>query len=764
MIRVDLHLHSKASNKPGGYLSQKLGLAESYVQPVSLYTTLKSRGMTLFTITDHDTIDGCLEIAHLPNTFISEEITTYFPEDGTKVHIIAIDINEKQHKDLQHLKQNIYDLVDYMQQNSIIHILAHPLYDMDGKLKKTHIEKFLLLFDNWEVINGTRSRLSSELTVKIAQHYSREGLEILANKYGFIKRRRDFIAFTGGSDDHGGLDVGTTYTQCEGSTVEDLKNSLLSGFVSAEGLHGDPRRLSHMIINISREGLRKKVDLGNFGAILENLFDEKTKHSSILDSVFGKSHITNFINTVLNHEKSEIIDKHHKIFVFFKNLMPHFINNTTIKKLSLENISSLIEKGLISSIPTIIYTSVYSQRAREKNKSIQLFQQLVGKLEEKDKKVAYFTDTILEINGVAITTTKLVDIANRYDIDIEFIVSTNTDIESKKVRNFKPILSMPLPEYPDITVNIPNFLEILDYIEKQNFDVIYCATPGVIGIYGLLISKILNLPLVSAYHTDFPSYAERYTKEPFIRLVTEIYMKFFYSMSNRVLVPSYEYKNKLKSLGIEDSKLQIFKRGVNLDKFNPKFRDKNFWKTYDPTYNGEKVVLYVGRVAKEKDIDIFLEVAKLTNRKDVKFFIVGDGPYRAYIENRLLHNTFLTGFLRDQALSKAYASADIFLFPSTTETFGNVVLEALASGLVCLVSDKGGAKEFIVEDVNGYVIKDNSVAEYKLRIDMLMDNQEMLNKMRKNALMYAKNYEEEELLMEMINKIQLKDSMEAMVA
>lgn len=138
MIKVDLHIHSKASNKPGGYLSQKLGLAESYVQPVSLYTTLKSRGMTLFTITDHDTIDGCLEIAHLPNTFISEEITTYFPEDGTKVHIIAIDINEKQHKDLQHLKQNIYDLVDYMQQNSIIHILAHPLYDMDGKLKNTY--------------------------------------------------------------------------------------------------------------------------------------------------------------------------------------------------------------------------------------------------------------------------------------------------------------------------------------------------------------------------------------------------------------------------------------------------------------------------------------------------------------------------------------------------------------------------------------------------------------------------------------------------
>ncbi|MEJ5172838.1 MAG: glycosyltransferase [Hydrogenothermaceae bacterium] len=760
MIKVDLHLHSKASSKPGGYLSKKLELSESYVQPVKLYTTLKSRGMTLFTITDHDTIDGCLEIAHLPNTFISEEITTFFPEDGTKVHVIAIDINEKQHKDLQHLRENIYDLVDYMQQNSIIHILAHPLYDMDGKLSKKHIEKFLLLFDNWEVMNGTRSRLSSELTAKIAQHYTREDLEILANKHGFIKRRRDFIAFTGGSDDHGGLDIGTTYTQCEGSTVEDLKNALLSGFVSAEGLHGDPKRLSHMIINISREGLKKKVDLGNFGAVLENLFDERTKHSSILDSVFGKSQVTSFINNVLNYDKGDIFGKHDKIFMFFRNLMPYFLSNTTIKKLSLENISSLIEKGIFSLVPTLIYASVYSQRAREKTKSKQLYRQLIGGMEDGNKKVAYFTDTMFEINGVAITTTKLLNIAWKYDMDIEFIISSDRDIKSEKTKNFKPVISTPLPEYPDITIHVPNFLDILDYIEKNNFDIIYCATPGALGIYGLLISKILDIPLVSAYHTDFPSYAEKYTGEPFIKLLADTYMKFFYSMSEKVLVPSYEYKDRLKSLGIEESKLDVFRRGVNLEKFNPKFRDKNFWKIYDPTYNGEKVVLYVGRVAKEKDIDIFLEVARLTDRKDIKFFIVGDGPYRAEIEGRLPHNTILTGFLRDQALSKAYASADIFLFPSTTETFGNVVLEALASGLVCMVSDKGAAKEFIVEDVNGYIIQGNNPVEYKSKIDILLNNAEHLNKMKKNAVMYVKNYEEEELLLEMISKIQLKDWME----
>lgn len=763
MIKVDLHLHSKASNKPGGYLSKKLGLSESYVEPKKLYQTLKSRGMTLFTITDHDTIDGCLEIADLPNTFISEEITTYFPEDGTKVHVIAIDINEKQHQEIQYLRENIYDLVEYMQQSSIIHILAHPLYDMDGKLNKTHIEKFLLLFDNWEVMNGTRSRLSSELTSKIAQHYGREELEILANRYGFIKRRRDFIAFTGGSDDHSGLDVGTTFTQCEGSTVEDLKNSLLSGFVSAEGLHGDPKRLSHMIINISREGLKSKVDLGNFGTVLDNLFEERTRHSSILDSVFGKSQISGFINNVLGMEGALFKDKHDRIFNFFKNLLPYFLKNQNGKKPSIENFSSLIEKFTVSIVPTLIYISVYTQRAREKHKSIQLYRQLMGDFEPYSQKVAYFTDTFFEINGVAITTTKLLNVSKKYEIDIEFIISSQRDVNSQKVKNFKPIFSMPLPEYPDITINVPNFLELLDYMERQNFTTIYCATPGVLGIYGLLISKILNLPFVAAYHTDFSTYAEKYTGEPFMRLIADIYMKIFYSSANKVLVPSREYREKLKTFGINQERLEIFRRGVNLEKFNPQYRDKTFWKIYDPTYNGEKVVLYVGRVAKEKDIDVLIEVAKLCDRKDVKFFIVGDGPYRQQIEANLPKNVILTGFLRDETLSKAYASADIFLFPSTTETFGNVVLEALASGLVCLVPDKGASKEFIVEDVNGYIIQSNNPIDYKMKIDILLNSPDTLGKMKKNSTLYVKNYEEEELLLEMIRKIQLKDLVEVAV-
>lgn len=188
MIKVDLHLHSRYSDKAAGFFSKKLDMHESYVTPKQLYDTLYERDMDLFTITDHNEIAGCLEIADLPGVFISEEATAYFPEDRCKVHVLCYDITEAQHEEIGHLRYNIYEFVDYLQDQGILHVLAHPLYDMDGKLSQTHIEKCLLMFDNWEIINGTRSGISSRLTQEIAEKFTGESLQMLASKHGFNKR------------------------------------------------------------------------------------------------------------------------------------------------------------------------------------------------------------------------------------------------------------------------------------------------------------------------------------------------------------------------------------------------------------------------------------------------------------------------------------------------------------------------------------------------------------------------------------------------
>ncbi len=147
-IKVDLHVHSKMSDRPSHWILQKLSCPESFTHPAKLYQVAKQRGMDLVTITDHNTINGSLEIAHLPDTFVSEEITTYFPEDKCKLHVLALDITEAQHEDISRLRGNVYELSNYLKRHEIHHVLAHPLFDINHKLTLAHFEKMLLLFKN----------------------------------------------------------------------------------------------------------------------------------------------------------------------------------------------------------------------------------------------------------------------------------------------------------------------------------------------------------------------------------------------------------------------------------------------------------------------------------------------------------------------------------------------------------------------------------------------------------------------------------------
>ncbi|GAB6072129.1 glycosyltransferase [Venenivibrio stagnispumantis] len=758
MIKVDLHLHSVASNKPAGFFSKRIGINESYTDPFKLYNTLKERGMTLFTITDHDTIDGCLEIAHLPNVFISEEITTFFPEDGCKVHVIAIDINEKIHQDIQKIRYNIYELVDYLQQNNIIHILAHPFYDMDGKLKPEHIEKFLLLFDNWEILNGTRSNLSSKLTKKITERYTKEDILNLADKYGFYKRKKDFISFVGGSDDHGGLDLGLGYTYVEeGNTLEDLKNAIKQGKTIPEGLHGSPKRLTHMVMKIAFEGAKRQYNLGNLNYIAEILFEKKNKNSSILDMIIGSNSAEDFVKSVIGANRYEAIkeDTHKKIYTFFDSLFPYIVKNIKeMKSFNLERFSQNLGMAILSFIPLSTYLITYWQRAMEKNKSKELYNALTGEYHN-DGKVAYFTDTLFEINGVAKTSKKILELAQKENLNLQMIISYEDYPDDEYIKNFKPLISFNLPEYEEIKINIPNFLDVLEYIEKENFDVIYSATPGIMGIYGFIISKILGIPFVVAHHTDFPEYIKRYTNDHFAYQYTWKAFSFLYNNADKVLSPSNHYKNELIKNGVKSEKIKVFKRGVDLNKFNPSYKDPTFWENFDPTYRYEKIVLYVGRVAKEKDLDIFVEVAKrFENTKGIKFAIVGDGPYRKEIEGKA-NNIIFTGYLEGEELSKAYASSYLFLFPSTTETFGNVILEAMASGLPVLVSDKGAAKEHIISGMNGFIIENNNINEYVSIITGLMNNKELYENLQKSCISLIKNLDYEKSLLDMINEFSL---------
>ncbi len=216
-MKIDLHVHSKYSKRPSEWILKKLGCPESFTDPLHLYRIAKKRGMSAVTITDHNAIDGCLEIAHLPDTFISEEVTTYFPEDGCKLHVLAYDVDEQEHQEIQKIRENVFDLIAYLTENKITHVLAHPLFSINHKLTPEHFEKCLLLFKNFE-ISGARNEEQNRCLELILSTLTKETIERLADKHNLTPS----FAFpwvknlTGGSDDHSSLTIARRYTEIEG--------------------------------------------------------------------------------------------------------------------------------------------------------------------------------------------------------------------------------------------------------------------------------------------------------------------------------------------------------------------------------------------------------------------------------------------------------------------------------------------------------------------------------------------------------------------
>ncbi len=754
MIKIDLHLHSKYSDKPAGFFSKKLDMHESYVTPQQVYDTLFERGMTHFTITDHDAIGGCLEIAHLPGTFISEEATVYFPEDRCHIHVLCYDISLEQHEMIQKLRYNVYDIVDYLQEQNILHVLAHPLYDMDGRLNETHIERCLLMFDNWEIVNGTRSGISAKLTKEIAEKFDGGALQLLADKYGYNKRRCSRISYTAGSDDHGGMDVGRTYTSCPGETLEDFKAAFKNNTTVPCGEYGSPVRLSHMIMGISHQWAKEKNHSDSY--LLDYLF-AKPKINMVTRLLGMKKVVEQVQNISGIKEVISSDNKHSVIHGFFKNLFPYLMKEfSDTKNLDMDKVSMLLGQSVLSIVPSAYYLSVYWQRAHEKKRSRQIYRAVTGEKKDYTGKVAYFTDTFNEINGVALTSKKLLNLVKAKEYDMTFVTAYSEKVDDPFRKNFAPIFSFSLPEYKEIPVNIPHFLDMLEYCDDENFDVIYASTPGVVGLYAFLIAKILHVPYVTTFHTDFPDYIGKYSSDHLFKGHIWNAFSLLFNNADRVLSPSKEYKRQLVSNGVKKKKIELFSRGVNHKRFNTDFRDRDFWKTFDPAYNNEKVVLFVGRIAKEKNLDIFMQVHQLLKeRDDLKFVIVGNGPYMEIIDTKENSGVVKTGFLEGEALSTAFASADIFLFPSETETFGNVVLEAQASGLIPIVSSTGATKENIVDCSTGFVIEGNNPFDYAQAVAEIADNEAMRENMRQNALLYMQDKSEEALLEVMLEKLSL---------
>lgn len=778
MSACDLHIHSRFSARSEEWLFRRFDFPDSYSDPRELYGKLREHGMDFVTITDHDTIDGSLQISDFPQTFISEEVTTYFPQEQCKIHILVWGISELQHAEITALRENIYELQAYLQKAGIAHAVAHPLYSINGKLEVSHLERLVLLFKHFEGVNGLRDALLSVLARDLLSGLTVQKIEELANRHNLQPTHAEpwKKIFTGGSDDHGGKFLAGAYTETPTArSATKFLEHVREGACTAHGEGGTPLALSHGFYNTISRFIQDRFTerLGPTAPLLETMFSrfmegrdpteftlrekatfvaqgvmsgkifELAKPSNVsLWKGLSKHFARPKVKARLAKEMEGVTEPERRTF-----LMANMVCEQLAFRLFEKFVEQLRNGNVIESMqalsgiaPIVVMLSPYiygfHSQAPSRPWLRRVFQQMTGSLPFalQNRKRAWFTDTLEDVNGVANTIRKMT--AAGVAAGEELIVVTSRrdlTVEDIPIKNFRPIGEFELPEYELQRMSFPPILQILDYVQREQFTEIIISTPGPIGLTGLLAAKMLNLQTSGIYHTDIPEYVRILTEDRFLESLAWSYMHWLYGQVDTVFVNSEQYRKCWIDRGFTPEKLKILPRGLDTDLFNPQRRDPSFWKRFGA--NGSDVrLLYVGRISREKDLDVLAAAYHKVREADlaVKLFIVGLGPYSDALA-AILPDAVFVGYLTGEPLATAYASADIFVFPSTTDTFGNVIIEAQASGLPVIVSDLGGPKELVEDGVNGVVTKARDTDEVASAITLLANDTEKRRTMGQKA-------------------------------
>jgi glycosyltransferase involved in cell wall biosynthesis len=295
--------------------------------------------------------------------------------------------------------------------------------------------------------------------------------------------------------------------------------------------------------------------------------------------------------------------------------------------------------------------------------------------------------------------------------------------------------SVPLFLYPDVQWAFPRLRDVVDDLARFRPDVVHVATEFSLGIAGVKAARQLGIPIVASAHTDYDQYAVRYGVTWALRAGWH-YLRWFYGQAHRVLCPSRIYEEHLHSRGVTHT--GIWSRGVDPAEFHPRFRSEAYRARFG-VGRDDLLVTYIGRIAREKNLELLLRAWEelVGSRGGGQLVLVGRGPLEDEIRRRELPGVHVTGLLRGRELSEAYASADVFTFPSPTETFGNSLLEAMGSGLPSLVAAAGGVLEFAEHGRNAWLVAPNSAGAITDGLGRLLSDPSLRRRLAEGALQTA---------------------------
>ncbi len=342
-----------------------------------------------------------------------------------------------------------------------------------------------------------------------------------------------------------------------------------------------------------------------------------------------------------------------------------------------------------------------------------------------------------EINGVANTLGRLCEGLRARGHQVE-LVRPRQGVDQTRPSDAELLLcrGWPLPGYPGLQWGQSSMHKLLRRWTRQRPDVLYIATEGPLGLSALRAARRLGIRVVSGFHTNFQQYSNQYGMSLLSRVVTH-YLRWFHNRSTLTLVPSASQHLELERRHFE--RLGMLSRGVDSQLFNPARRDNALRERWG-LGNDDLAVLYVGRLAQEKNLGLlkrcFDALQSSYPQQHMKLIIVGEGPQRALLEHDLPDAVFC-GTQRGEELARHYASGDLFLFPSLTETFGNVVLEAMASGLGVVAYDQAAATQHIRHGYNGVLAMPGDENAFCDAAIWLLEERETLRRVRLNARQHA---------------------------
>lgn len=366
------------------------------------------------------------------------------------------------------------------------------------------------------------------------------------------------------------------------------------------------------------------------------------------------------------------------------------------------------------------------------------------------KKVAFFSEILIEdFDGASRT---MFQIINR----IDHTAFSYLFIYGKGPENFKTHQSYQVPTFripinDDYSLAVPQLSKWKLEEALDNFapDVIHIATPSLLGFFAMKYARKRNIPILSIYHTHFISYIAYYLRNlsSLIR-PAEYWMRKamlrFYNSCHKIYVPANNIIDELKEIGIQSDRLTLWQRGIDLRLFNPEKADRAYIRNI--TKNDKPNILFASRLVWEKNVQTLIDVYQHLKKSNFEYnlIIAGDGAAREEAE-MLMPTAHFLGKLDHTELSKLYASSDVFLFTSTSETYGNVVIEAMASGLPCVIANGGGSSSLIEHGRNGYKCVPNNALEYMYFIHKVLSDPQIKNEFQQAGLNYVRKLDWGEL-------------------